>query len=64
MLSFSFILPQITILDKWKADARICRLIDYGVEPDVVMQSLEHLNVVRILANPKLPIAKEPAAAR
>ncbi len=39
-------------------------LIDYGVEPDVVMQSLEHLNVVRILANPKLPIAKEPAAAR
>lgn len=29
-------------------------LIDYGVAPDLVMQSLEHLNVVRILANPRV----------
>jgi len=28
-------------------------LIDYGVDPDTVLRSLEHLNVVRILANPK-----------
>lgn len=28
-------------------------LIDYGIAPDVVLASLEHLNVVRILANPK-----------
>jgi len=26
------IFAEITILDKWKADARICRLIDYGVD--------------------------------
>lgn len=31
----------------------IACLIDYGIAPDVVMQSLDHLNVVRILANPK-----------
>lgn len=31
----------------------IACLIDYGVEPEVVLASLEHLNVVRILANPK-----------
>jgi natural product biosynthesis luciferase-like monooxygenase protein len=29
-------------------------LIDYGVAPDVVLASLEHLNVVRILANPRV----------
>lgn len=28
-------------------------LIDYGVDADVVLDNLEHLNVVRILANPK-----------
>jgi natural product biosynthesis luciferase-like monooxygenase protein len=28
-------------------------LIDYGVAPDTVLASLEHLNVVRILANPR-----------
>ena len=31
----------------------IACLIDYGVPPDQVLASLEHLNVVRILANPK-----------
>ncbi len=31
----------------------IASLIDYGVAPDVVLANLEHLNVVRILANPK-----------
>lgn len=31
----------------------IACLIDYGVAPDVVLDNLEHLNIVRILANPK-----------
>lgn len=31
----------------------IACLIDYGVAPELVLQSLQHLNVVRILANPK-----------
>ncbi|MBL9076316.1 MAG: LLM class flavin-dependent oxidoreductase [Planctomycetes bacterium] len=35
----------------------IASLIDYGVAPDTVLQSLEHLNVVRILANPKPSLA-------
>jgi natural product biosynthesis luciferase-like monooxygenase protein len=35
----------------------IACLIDYGVDADTVLASLEHLNVVRILANPKGRVA-------
>jgi len=39
-------------------------LIDFGVDADIVRSSLEHLNVVRVLANPRRLASTADASAR
>lgn len=45
-------LDMVDLVEDADVDEIAC-LIDYGVAPDIVLDNLEHLNVVRILANPK-----------
>lgn len=59
--SYDKCLDTVERLERAGVDEIAC-LIDFGIEADLVLEGLERLNVVKVLANPR-PLVLEPARA-